>query len=290
MTEPVTTGEQARQLISRQLSRLVDLEPAVLLGEDHEALHQYRVSLRRLRSLLRQFGPALELPRRLSRARIAALARATGSCRDADVLREHLEQRLLPRLDPGERQGCTSLLRRLKRQRRQAMAELQTELSSQRTHKLLHRMEQWCQQPRFSSLGELSLAEWLPEWLQASSGGCFLHAGWFATQPNDGALHDLRKHIKEVRYGLEALRGWLGDAGEAWISDLRSVQSCLGDLHDQQVLVELMREHEQAPPALSRALERDSQEVWTQWQQLRDELLQPERRQTLLRLWLRHTP
>lgn len=49
-----------------------------------------------------KFGPALKLPARLKRSRVAALARPTSSCRDADVLRENLAQRLLERLESRE--------------------------------------------------------------------------------------------------------------------------------------------------------------------------------------------
>ncbi len=284
MTASVTTGELAQELISQQLTRLERLRPEVLEGNDPEALHQFRVSLRRLRSLLGQFSPALELPPRLSRARIAALARATGSCRDADVLREHLEQRLLPRLAPEKRKACTPLLRALKRQRHEAMKELQTELGSERAQKLLRRLDRWCREPRYSRLGQLPLEGWLREWLQACSGGCFLHAGWFAADPSDGELHELRKRIKEVRYGLEALRDWLGEAGEGWIGDLRRAQSCLGDLHDLEVLRQLVHGHGQAVTALRDSLEQDRQERWDQWQQLRADLLPPQRRHSLLEL------
>lgn len=289
MPPSVTTGEQAQQLISRQFSRLQTLWPEVLQGDDPEALHQFRVSLRRLRSLLSQFRAALELPPRLKRARIAALARATGNCRDADVLREHLEQELLPRLEAGERQAGDALLLQLKRRRRQAMTELQRELGSQRARKLLNQLDRWCQEPRYTSLGLLPLTEWLPEWLQACTGSCFLHAGWFATHPSDSDLHALRKRIKEVRYSLEALREWLGEPGEVWIGDLRSVQSCLGELHDQEVLMQLLRHQGQAdaaasPKALHRLLEEQRQERWQQWLALRRDLLQPSQRRQLARL------
>jgi len=289
MAAIITTGEQAQQLISRQLSRLESLRPEVLRGDDPEALHQFRVSLRRLRSLLSQFGPALDLPPRLNRTRIAALARTTGSCRDADVLRDHLELRLLPQLGPGEQKACASLLRQLKRQRRQAMTDLQEALGSGRTRKLLGRLDRWCREPRYTCLGRLSLADWLAEWLQACGGVCFLHAGWFAAHPRDSDLHELRKRIKEVRYGLEALRGWLGEPGEAWISDLRNVQSCLGDLHDQEVLMQLLRSQDQndeaaSRTALHRLLEQERLERWQQWLVLRDDLLLPSRRRSLVRL------
>lgn len=284
MTASVSTGEQAQQLISRQLCRLQSLQPRVLEDDDPEALHQFRVSLRRLRSLITQFGAALELPPKLNRSRIAALARATGNCRDADVLHAQLEQRLLHRLQPAERQGCRPLLRQLKRQRRHAFRELEAGLRSRRCRTLLEQLQSWSHAPAYTNLGQRPLEDWLEEWLLASTGCCFLHGGWFAGDPSDPELHALRKRVKEVRYGLEALAAWLGDAGEGWVHDLRAAQSCLGDLHDQEVLLQLIRGHGKAASALHQALEQDRQERWQQWQTLRDELLQPERRRSLLRL------
>lgn len=284
MGASLSTGEQAQLLIARQLSRLQGLRPQVLEDDDPEALHQFRVSLRRLRSLISQFGPALELPPRLNRGRIAALARATGDCRDADVLRELLEQQLLPRLQPAERDACRPLRRQLKRQRRQAFQKLETGLRSSRCRSLLEQLESWGQAPRYTSLGQGPLNAWLPEWLLACSSGCFLHGGWFAGEPDDPELHALRKQVKEVRYGLEALRDWIGEPGEAWIGDLRRVQSCLGDLHDQAVLMQLIPGHREVETALHRALKQDSEACWDHWQQLRTELLQPKRRHSLLQL------
>lgn len=284
MSVSISTGEQAQHLIAHQLARLRSGLPQVLKDNDPEPLHQFRVSLRRLRSVISQFGSALELPPRLNRGRIAALARATGNCRDADVLQELLSQGLLPRLEQTERQDCRPLLRRLKRQRRHAFRELDAGLRSKRCRTLLDQLESWTVAPRFTSLGQRPLDVWLQEWVLACCGGCFLHSGWFAEDPCDPQLHALRKRIKEVRYGLEALRDWLGDAGERWISDLRHVQSCLGDLHDQEVLMQLIHGHGQGAAALRGALEQDRQERWQDWQQLRAELLQPQRRHSLLQL------
>jgi len=284
MSVSISTGEQAQQLMARQLARLQSLLPQVLEDDDPEPLHQFRVSLRRLRSVISQFGSALELPPRLNRRRIAQLAQASGQCRDADVLREQLSQRLLPRLQTAERQDCTPLLDQLKRQRGRAVRELAAGLRSRRCRKPLDQLESWTLAPRYTSLGQLPLEAWLQEWLLACSGDCFLHAGWFAEAPNDPQLHALRKRIKEARYGLEALRHWLGDAGEGWIGELRSVQSCLGDLHDQEVLMQLIRGHGQAAMALRHALEQDRQDTWQQWQQRRTELLEPSRRHALLQL------
>jgi CHAD domain-containing protein len=58
-------------------------------GVDPEALHDFRVALRRLRSWLRAFRPHLKgSVRGKERRRLQALADATGASRDAEV---HLE-------------------------------------------------------------------------------------------------------------------------------------------------------------------------------------------------------
>ena len=54
----------------------------MLRDADREPLHQIRVNLRRLRTVLSVFGPALVLPRGVRAARIASLARCTGETRD----------------------------------------------------------------------------------------------------------------------------------------------------------------------------------------------------------------
>jgi hypothetical protein len=286
MDPSLTCGEHVRRLIEQQLQRLRRFHPEVLADRDPEPLHQFRVSLRRLRSVVSQFGPALVLPRHLHRSRIAVVARATGACRDADVLRDWLEQQLMPRLDADGRRDCEPLLRQIRQRRRRAFAELESELTSGRYHRLVEELELWCESPRTTALGDLKLADWLQEWLQPCTGSCFLHAGWWATDPAAPELHALRKRIKEVRYGLEALRDALGGTGEIWIEDLRRAQSCLGDLHDQEVLLALMREHQRqhtqgSPAALQAVLGQERQNRWQHWQQLGGELLAPQRRQGL---------
>ena len=93
-----SSGAYARHRLEQLCERLRRLRPEVLDDRDPEPLHQYRVSLRRLRSLLIQFAPALLLPAKVTPSRIALLARATGATRDLDVLGLRLQHDLLPAL------------------------------------------------------------------------------------------------------------------------------------------------------------------------------------------------
>jgi hypothetical protein len=59
LSSPVlSSGAYALDLIQRQVRRLGKLQGEVLADCDPEPLHQLRVSLRRLRTALSQFGPA----------------------------------------------------------------------------------------------------------------------------------------------------------------------------------------------------------------------------------------
>ena len=290
MTSPITGGAYALQRLQQLSHRLHHLRADVLADRDPEPLHQYRVCLRRLRSLLTQFAPALVLPAKVNSQRVALLARATGQVRDADVLRLRLEQDLLPALSEGQRQqGGQLLLERLAKRRRKAFVLLEAELLAPRTLHLLARLHDWQLQPRFTPLGQLPLRPWIREWLLALTGSCFLHAGWFAEQPEASDLHDLRKRLKAVRYGLELLQEPLGPAGAAWLQRLRRAQGCLGDLHDLAVLQQRLDEDlapqcRNAAERLRTVIARDRQACWETWRLLRGELLDPACRRSLLDL------
>jgi CHAD domain-containing protein len=82
-------------------------------GEDEEALHDFRVALRRLRSVIRAYRPYLKgSARKKLRARLKALAASTNAARDLEVQREWLSKRG-PELDPEGAEGAQRLLERL---------------------------------------------------------------------------------------------------------------------------------------------------------------------------------
>ncbi|MFM7676050.1 MAG: CHAD domain-containing protein [Synechococcus sp.] len=295
-----STGSHAAGLIQRQHQRLEKLLPEVLRNEDPEALHQLRVSLRRLRTQLRQFAPALRLPRGVSERKLARITRVTGLSRDLDVLGERLAQDLLPLLDPAHDGLVRGLQTELRQRRRRAFRRLENVLTSEGTRTLLERLAGWLEAPDFTSLGQEPIGPWLPDWHGALVGGLFLEAGWHAQDPRDGSLHQLRKRLKGVRYGHENLEAFLGEAGLRWIQHCRSAQEVLGELHDLQVLAAVLegQVHRRTKPRhaitpLAQALEERLGQCWGRWRSLAPTLLEPGRRRELQGLFLTpppHTP
>ena len=96
MSESGILGAPARESARRIALGHLDAAAAALRrmkrGEDDEALHDFRVSLRRLRTILKAYAPVLapEIGRKHRRA-VRKVAGATGAGRDAEVLLAWLE-------------------------------------------------------------------------------------------------------------------------------------------------------------------------------------------------------
>jgi len=284
----LSSGAFALELIQSQIRRLGKLQGEVLADRDLEPLHQLRVSLRRLRTALAQFAPALELPESVSERRIAVVARRTSLCRDLDVLNLRLREQLLPRLPEKEQRSLEGAIKRLGQDRSQAFATLVEALHSPRYLKLLERLSKWQKKPRFSPLGQQPLLPWLYDWQAPFSAGLFLHPGWTVEDPAAEALHALRKLIKRARYSLEPIERWCGPAVLAWIEDLRLAQDHLGELHDLQILNSSFVDSKHLRntsklPALQAELHHQQELHWLRWRELAQRLYQNANRLTIQR-------
>jgi CHAD domain-containing protein len=101
----LTARAAATRVIRQQLEIMRQNEPGVLAGTDPEALHDYRVSLRRIRSalsLIKEVYPAGRT--RQLKAAFASLGERTNRLRDLDVwlgTRTGYSARIAPELRPG---------------------------------------------------------------------------------------------------------------------------------------------------------------------------------------------
>ena len=86
----IDLGEYSHQIIQQNLQRFVDQEKAVLKDHDSEPLHQMRVGMRRLRTAVRVFEPAIVLPKTVSYSSIGKIMSSLGETRDLDVLQQIL--------------------------------------------------------------------------------------------------------------------------------------------------------------------------------------------------------
>lgn len=268
-------GAYAAELVQRHLRRIVELQTPVLEDTDPENLHQLRVRFRRLRATLAQFAPALQLPDAVTAQRLAKFGRSLGLARDLDVLRDLLEEQLMPLLPPRELANLKRVQKQLKRERRLAFEALVDTLKSKRYLQLIAALQGWLKQPRYSALGEEPVRSWLPEWKAAALAGLMLHSGWrcrgYGATGDHEALHDLRKRIKAARYALTNLEELEGEALTPWIERFKVMQEQLGDFNDLLVLQRALEEQvdgdldRQLPTLCSLILEQRAQ-TWSRWQ------------------------
>jgi len=203
--------------------------------EDAEALHDFRVALRRLRTLLRAFRPELgdAVPKRLQR-RLRDLTRATTAARDAEVqltwVRAH-------RGEVGRRPGLSWFVTRLADRRDRAYADVREHVVPA-FRQLERRVRRGLNHaaapagpagPLFAAAAARGIRD------QATALEQELAA---ARAPRDvDAIHRARIAAKRLRYLLESLAGD-GALAAALVDRLKALQDLLGELHDLQVLSE----------------------------------------------------
>src|SRR5262245_37209228 len=99
-------------------------------GGDAEALHAFRVAIRRLRSMLQAYrSPLGGNVRPKDRRRLRRLADATGPARDAEVQIGRLRE-LRQALDGDLRVLASRVLRKLRRRKQDAYAQARAEIDA----------------------------------------------------------------------------------------------------------------------------------------------------------------
>jgi CHAD domain-containing protein len=200
-----------------------------------EALHDFRVAVRRLRSWLRALDPWLEdsVPRKQLR-RLKKAARATNASRDADVRLVWLREQRTG-LNPNERRGLNWLIGQISEQRQQSFQNdvLKGADAFDRAHKKLERAlrsyrvlvrdDEDDPPPLFDvAIGQLirEHATALERCLEA------IHDANGARQ-----IHRGRIAAKRLRYLFDPLENAVPGAKEL-VDDLGKLQDALGDSHD----------------------------------------------------------
>ena len=196
-----------------------------------EALHDFRVALRRCRSVLRAYRPWLgkAAGKRIRRS-LRRLMRQTGRSRDAEVQILWLEG-VRPALRRGERAGLNYLLARLRRRRHAGHAAAAAVVRSRFERleaELRARLERL--QPAALTFGRA-----LGERLQEHAADLSARLTTASESAGGAELHDARLAVKRLRYlaepGIDRLTG-----GAAASSALKGLQDVLGELNDARVL------------------------------------------------------
>lgn len=251
MTEQGASGDTIPGLLTRPPREAVRLIAMVhtdaaeqafgrLTGDrDDEALHDFRVALRRLRSVLRAYGPLFEdSVRSRLLARLRRLARATGRSRDLEVRARSLAE-LAVELPAAEAAVVDDLIEGVRRSRARVDERMLARVE-RRFPRLLRRLQRAFR----SYTAEVPHAGLeTPTFANAAGVQLDLHSAALLARLTDldetddvRDVHVARIEAKRLRYLIEPFLDHAEHAGEN-VRRLKKLQDVTGDLHDAEILL-----------------------------------------------------
>jgi CHAD domain-containing protein len=304
----IALSDYAHQVIRQNFQKVIDQEKAVFKDKDPEALHQMRVGMRRLRTALRVFSNVVILPDGVSNA-IGKIAKGLGETRDLDVLQQGMSERYQSLLTEAEQPKFEKVMQHLGKQRRHSFVKLQKILKGDRYQNCKLLIQDWLVHPSYTTMGNVSVSEILPDLLLPLICQLFLHSGWLVgTTMQSGRLsliplenteelnyqlrrfgeelHDLRKQIKGVRYQAEFFAAFYEDEYKQRIDEFKNMQEVLGQLQDNSFRTDFLGalftvDLAKVLPTIDQVIQQDTQIFWQKWQPFQEHYLSLDFRKSL---------
>lgn len=280
-------GEPAAAATRRALlylfEQMLAQEEGVLRGDDPEAVHDFRVAVRRTRSALGQVrGVFASYRRDRYRESFAWLAGESNLLRDTDVLLEQLPELAAEVGNPADLDPLRDFLIGERAAAHKAMVKV---LRGAKYRRLLRTWKAFLEKPpkvtvRSAPNAERPILEVARERIYAVYRAIRKKTRAFEEPVPAEELHQLRIDCKKLRYLLELFRS-LFDAEEigAVLADLKHLQDLLGEMNDLEVqkgrlleLAQALQAREAAPAATLFAMGRIAQRHERRQQVLRKDL------------------
>lgn len=244
----IPAAEAVRQIMENLVATMHINLPGVRQDIDSEFLHDFRVSVRRARSLLGQMKGVLdaETTTRLQ-VQLKAMGAITGNVRDLDVylLKKTEYSDLVPDfLKPG----ILQLFRTLQRKRRYAQNRMIKEMAIKDFEDALNDLDSFVRSdPKNDAAGpigshptvEVAKAAIYKRYRRVVKKGRRI-----AEDTPDAKLHELRIDCKKLRYLLEFFSSLFpADQMKTLIKQLKQLQENLGDFNDLSVQQDFLIQH-----------------------------------------------
>ena len=251
---PNLPSEEAVKHILLSFLRIIRRsEEGIRQDLDTEFLHEYRVALRRTRSILGQMKKALPPTIHAEfRGKLAGLARTTNQLREFDVLllKETHYHELLPK---QMRIDIAPFFKLIRAQRRQELARVVNSIDSEETRNMLKEWYTYLKSDTSSSRGgadsSIPITDYAANRIRRVYRRIVRVSRNMKGEAEDAAIHSLRIEGKKLRYLLESFSGLFPKRKvTALIKGLKQLQDHLGNYCD--LCVDL-----QSLPRIARGLE-----------------------------------
>ena len=235
-----TMAEAGRKALLNDFVKMLTHEAGSRVGEDPEEVHDMRVSIRRMRSilgLLADYYKSKAVKPYLSEMR--RVARALGEVRDLDVMIADM-QAYAETLDDEMREQLQPVRDLLDRQRAQARKSLIRLLDKGPYRRFVEDFSAFVTKPG-KSAHAVELDEIHPFQVRHLLPG-LIYEHLAAVRAYDGAisdadpltLHALRIEFKRLRYVVSVFTDVLGTSANDFIAELKTIQDHLGRIADMR--------------------------------------------------------
>jgi CHAD domain-containing protein len=222
-------GELVGRAVEKGVRRLRKAVGMVERGED-DAIHQVRVSCRRLRSDLKLFRKVIagDWSGRL-RDELAWLANSCGEARDLEVIAELVRDSVTAEDEPDH---VATILGTLTVGLERASARSAEVVLGERTALLVRDLKAVAADPELNDLAELTSAELLPKLLKSARRKFDESAELLKPWTPDDDWHEVRLLAKRVRYAADTSASVLGDEARDIAVQAAKFQELLGQHQD----------------------------------------------------------
>ena len=240
--------------VRRGVLAMLAQEPATRLGEDPEALHDLRVTVRRLETYLGAFRAHLPAAVVECRESLRAMRRTLGRARDVDVQLAELKV-FAEEVSNTERPSLEPLRQHLERVRREARAVMLERLDADDTLDMIRRLETAVDEsargsavpPDGRATQAPSARQLLAELVQDAFRKVRNRAERLSIDSSIEEFHATRARVKRLRHLVESARPLFNGSAKNYRRALQRLQDVLGTLQDSHVASERLRVLAAAP-------------------------------------------
>lgn len=299
---PVTLADYIYPAIQKQYVTMLTLEAKVLADGDIEAVHQMRVSLRRLRSQIQAFGAVLNIPNVMGEKQIGKIAKVLGKVRDLDVLQHTCKTHQTNLPDP-EKIQVEKVISTIIKRRRKEILKVKLMLNDRDYQYFKLGINNWLNNPLYLPTAKVEVGSILPDLLLPAIGRLFIDPSWWLDLAVESGidpelavsqlllihgdiLHNFRKQVKATRYLMEIFVDRYPPRYTDYLKDFKQVHQLFGNIQDNIVLDRFIRKAlgKRAPtklPTLYDRIARSNHLNWQNWQSIQDRYRQSNIRQEL---------
>jgi CHAD domain-containing protein len=292
----VTLADYIYPAIQTQYIAILTHESDVVTDGKLSAIHQMRVSLRRLRSFVQGFAPILNVPKVMGEKQIGKIAKTLGKVRDLDVLQDICKNYRVD-LPKAEQLYLDEVISTIDKRRRKSLFKVHSMLDTKEYQYFKLGMNNWLNGAGYQSNVRVPITDILPTLLSTTIGQLLLNSGWWSDSDLDptvspesvvdrllltqgNALHSLRKQIKATRYLMELFVDRYPTQYQDYLQDFQQIHKLLGNIQDRVVLDDFLQKFlgkraANKLPTLYNQIDRDRYLNWQAWQPIQARYQQP---------------